>query len=182
MLPCHLPVLPCHLPVLACRRRRCAATGSSGGLFCNAPPVSPGPRHPPQINVTANGMWYDLSVTFAKGVDCPADATFSRRFMGHMETGAVTTSDPAMAAGVPGISGPSDVSGQQGRARALRGRQWCVLLSVAGCMALRFFRLFSDAPSHPPPFVRYIRACSWWNGGFVCQSRARMFSQRCVCG
>lgn len=47
------------------------------------------------INVGGVGNWYDLSATWG-GV-----ADFSRRFMGRMETGETTTSDPAMGQGKP---------------------------------------------------------------------------------
>jgi phospholipase C len=43
-------------------------------------------------DVTQSAYWYDLVVT----VD--ADAAFRRRFAGHVETGATSMTDPAIAA------------------------------------------------------------------------------------
>jgi hypothetical protein len=48
------------------------------------------------------GCWYDLSVSEAPTM---AASGFQRRFMGRMETGRDTISDPAMAAGVPPNAG-----------------------------------------------------------------------------
>eukprot|EP00298_Acanthocystis_sp_HF-20_P016633 c21536_g1_i1.p1 GENE.c21536_g1_i1~~c21536_g1_i1.p1 ORF type:complete len:724 (-),score=311.80 c21536_g1_i1:22-1950(-) len=45
-----------------------------------------------EINTSSSGNWYDLSVKVG---------TFERRFMGRMETGVDTISDPAMGAGIP---------------------------------------------------------------------------------
>ena len=42
------------------------------------------------LDTERSGNWYDVTVTSA------AHPSFSRRFMGHMETGKTTTSDPAM--------------------------------------------------------------------------------------
>ena len=58
----------------------------------------------------AQGCWYDLTVTASLASDAagvgkrggPPPTPFTRRFMGRMETGRDTISDPAMAAGVPG--------------------------------------------------------------------------------
>eukprot|EP00658_Telonema_sp_P-2_P047177 TRINITY_DN3572_c0_g1_i14.p1 TRINITY_DN3572_c0_g1~~TRINITY_DN3572_c0_g1_i14.p1 ORF type:complete len:646 (-),score=152.69 TRINITY_DN3572_c0_g1_i14:61-1998(-) len=47
------------------------------------------------INVTATGNWYDLKVTSS------CDGDFSRRFMGRMETGVTSITDPAMGSHVP---------------------------------------------------------------------------------
>ena len=47
---------------------------------------------------TAQGCWYDFTVSVGKDV-------FQRRFMGRMETGADSISDPAMGAGLP-ANGP----------------------------------------------------------------------------
>ena len=46
--------------------------------------------HQNKTKVSAAGNWYDLSVTTG------TTGTFERRFMGRMETGETTTSDPAM--------------------------------------------------------------------------------------
>lgn len=43
-----------------------------------------------KVSVSSSGNWYDLSVAVA-------EVNFSRRFMGRMETGAASVSDPAMA-------------------------------------------------------------------------------------
>jgi phospholipase C len=48
------------------------------------------------FDMSAVGFWYDFSASVG-----PAGA-FTRRFMGRMETGEDTISDPAMAAGLPG--------------------------------------------------------------------------------
>jgi phospholipase C len=53
------------------------------------------------VDVTGSGAWYDLTVTAAVP-GAGAAPLFTRRFMGRMETGADSVSDPAMAAGVPG--------------------------------------------------------------------------------
>ena len=45
------------------------------------------------VDVSASGNWYDVSVS--------SGDRFHRRFMGKMETGETTTTDPAMAAGTP---------------------------------------------------------------------------------
>ena len=47
-----------------------------------------------EVPVAASGNWYDFTVT-ASGDGC-GGRVFSRRFMGHLETGKVTTTDPAM--------------------------------------------------------------------------------------
>jgi phospholipase C len=41
--------------------------------------------------VPAGNRWYDITVTSG------ADSAYVRRFAGHVETGAVSTSDPATA-------------------------------------------------------------------------------------
>ena len=48
------------------------------------------------LNATASGFWYDLLVK-------PSADQWEQRFMGHMEVGYDTISDPAMAAGVPSL-------------------------------------------------------------------------------
>lgn len=45
-----------------------------------------------RVAITGNGNWYDLTVT---SPGC--DTTFSRRFMGRVETGESSVSDPAIA-------------------------------------------------------------------------------------
>lgn len=51
----------------------------------------------------AQGCWYDLTVAGAvPGGGAGGGTPFVRRFMGRMETGRDTISDPAMSAGVPG--------------------------------------------------------------------------------
>ncbi|KAL6047517.1 phospholipase C, partial [Balamuthia mandrillaris] len=51
------------------------------------------------VSVAASGNWYDLTITFLPSSSCPVKGVFSRRFMGRMENGKITTSDPAMATG-----------------------------------------------------------------------------------
>ena len=67
-------------------------------------PVPAGGRvaFPVAVCDAAVGCWYDLSVSEAPTM---AASGFQRRFMGRMETGVDTISDPAMAAGVPANSG-----------------------------------------------------------------------------
>lgn len=55
------------------------------------------------VDVRASAHWYDLSVELRAAGNATAVAMY-RRFMGRMETGETTTSDPAMAAGVPGAA------------------------------------------------------------------------------
>mgnify|MGYP006090182805 CR=1 FL=1 len=50
-----------------------------------------------KVAIAASGNWYDVTVKSS------ADAGWSRRFMGRWETGVTTTSDPAMAAALPGL-------------------------------------------------------------------------------
>jgi len=47
------------------------------------------------VDLTSSASWYDLTVEMTASSSCPG--TFVRRFMGHMETGKVSTTDPAMA-------------------------------------------------------------------------------------
>jgi phospholipase C len=54
-----------------------------------------------QVPVSKSGNWYDLTVS----VTIAENPVFQRRFMGRMETGVDTISDPAMAAGIP-ANGP----------------------------------------------------------------------------
>ena len=49
------------------------------------------------VAIAASGNWYDVTLTSS------AHAAWTRRFMGRWETGVTTTSDPAMAAAVPGL-------------------------------------------------------------------------------
>lgn len=44
------------------------------------------------VSVSKSGNWYDLSISSS----CITPSTYQRRFMGRMETGETTTSDPAM--------------------------------------------------------------------------------------
>jgi len=44
------------------------------------------------VHVSKSGNWYDLSISSS----CIGKSNFMRRFMGRMETGETTTSDPAM--------------------------------------------------------------------------------------
>lgn len=48
-----------------------------------------------ELNLSATGHWYDLIIS----ATCPgvSSEAFTRRFMGRMETGVVTVTDPAMA-------------------------------------------------------------------------------------
>ena len=55
-----------------------------------------------QLDVSPSGQWYDLTVTEQPTV---VASTFQRRFMGRMEIGKDSISDPAMAAGVPQNAG-----------------------------------------------------------------------------
>ncbi|MFJ7204481.1 phosphocholine-specific phospholipase C [Streptomyces sp. NPDC098789] len=52
--------------------------------------VSPGATVAYTVNLQATGRWYDVKVV------SDADATFLRRFAGHVETGAPGVSDPAL--------------------------------------------------------------------------------------
>jgi phospholipase C len=53
------------------------------------------------VSISGSGHWYDVTVTSS------SHPGFARRFMGHVEVaGTTTTSDPAMAKGIPGIAGP----------------------------------------------------------------------------
>jgi phospholipase C len=62
-------------------------------------PVPAGGRvaFPVAVCGAAVGCWYDLTVSEAPSI---AASGFQRRFMGRMETGADSISDPAMAAGI----------------------------------------------------------------------------------
>lgn len=51
------------------------------------------------MSVANSGHWYDLSV--AATPSASTAAVLYRRYMGRLETGADTTSDPAMARGAP---------------------------------------------------------------------------------
>jgi phospholipase C len=50
------------------------------------------------ISVKSSGNWYDLTLTLVASSECPVTG-FERTFMGRMENGQPTTSDPAMATG-----------------------------------------------------------------------------------
>jgi hypothetical protein len=56
--------------------------------------------------MAAVGHWYDFSVTAAAAGSGggAAPVVHERRFMGRMETGVDTISDPAMSAGLPGFA------------------------------------------------------------------------------
>lgn len=54
-----------------------------------------------EVSTKESGNWYDLTVTVSgSGAVC-----LYRRYMGRMETGVDTISDPAMANGIPGLLG-----------------------------------------------------------------------------
>ena len=53
------------------------------------------------ISTITSGNWYDLTVS----VSGNNGSCLTRRYMGRMETGVDTISDPAMANGTPGLSG-----------------------------------------------------------------------------
>lgn len=56
------------------------------------------------VSVNASGNWYDVTVSvIATFPNVTGTSLFERRFMGHIETGATTTSDPAMSKGVPAL-------------------------------------------------------------------------------
>jgi phospholipase C len=62
--------------------------------------LNPGQHVTIPVDVSNSGNWYDLQVTLV------SDAlSFQRRFMGRMETGADSISDPAMSAAVPARRG-----------------------------------------------------------------------------
>ena len=79
------------------------AYGLNGGQMWTVP-VGAGAQSNISIAVCAAaiGCWYDLSVSESATM---AASGFQRRFMGRMETGVDTISDPAMAAGVAPNSG-----------------------------------------------------------------------------
>ena len=77
------------------------------GLNAGSPWTVPVPGNgrvsfPVAVCAAAVGCWYDVSVSESPAM---AASGFQRRFMGRMETGVDTISDPAMAAGVPPNSG-----------------------------------------------------------------------------
>ncbi len=49
--------------------------------------------------MATSGSWYDITVQLQASPSCSLAGTFTRRYMGRMETGRETTSDPAMAVG-----------------------------------------------------------------------------------
>lgn len=59
------------------------------------------------VAVDKSGNWYDVTATLINSPTCPINGTFSRRFMGRMEDGTYTTSDPAMATGVSPFAAPA---------------------------------------------------------------------------
>lgn len=72
---------------------------STGGPFETT--LSSGETYTKEVYTKESGNWYDLTAAVSgDGAVCS-----SRRFMGRMETGKDTISDPAMAAGVSGLLG-----------------------------------------------------------------------------
>lgn len=71
----------------------------TGGPYKSS--VASGESFSKSIITESSGNWYDLTVTLSGSSD--QSPCLSRRFMGRMETGVDTISDPAMAAGVPGL-------------------------------------------------------------------------------
>ena len=57
------------------------------------------------VQVAHSGNWYDVTVASVASGGGGGCGKFERRFMGHVESGATTTSDPAMAKGTPGLAG-----------------------------------------------------------------------------
>lgn len=76
--------------------------GSAGSPWMVS--VTPGSSAVQAVPVAASGNWYDLTVSLLGNPECPVSGLYTRRFMGHMENGKVTTSDPAMAKGEPLLS------------------------------------------------------------------------------
>jgi phospholipase C len=72
---------------------------NTGGPYEEA--VSSGAAYSKSVPTASSGNWYDLTVAVSSG----GTSCLTRRYMGRMETGADTVSDPAMAAGVPGLLG-----------------------------------------------------------------------------
>jgi phospholipase C len=58
-----------------------------------------------ELDVLTTGNWYDLTVSLAFNASLAYEngSLFERRFMGRMETGKDTISDPCMAEGKPGL-------------------------------------------------------------------------------
>jgi phospholipase C len=109
------------------------------------------------LNVTASGFWYDLSVDAAVGA-APSPSSpllFHRRFMGRMETGADSISDPAMAAGVPGyVPTPHLAAGPEAWAAAVAEYE-----RLGGAVAARHLAFGPDGRVvHPavPEVARYF--------------------------
>ena len=78
------------------------AYGLAGSPWTVPVPAGGQVAFPVAVCAAAVGCWYDLSVSEAPTM---AASGFQRRFMGRMETGRDTISDPAMAAGVPPNAG-----------------------------------------------------------------------------
>lgn len=74
------------------------AYGNSAALV----PVAAGQTLNWKLDVSSSGQWYDLTVTEQPTV---VASTFQRRFMGRLEIGKDSISDPAMGAGIPQNSG-----------------------------------------------------------------------------
>eukprot|EP01087_Luapelamoeba_hula_P016306 TRINITY_DN5011_c0_g1_i2.p1 TRINITY_DN5011_c0_g1~~TRINITY_DN5011_c0_g1_i2.p1 ORF type:complete len:748 (+),score=82.97 TRINITY_DN5011_c0_g1_i2:70-2313(+) len=73
---------------------------NTGGPWAVSVPVGDSAPQSLAIDVSKSGSWYDFTVAMIPfSGDCPIRAAFSRTFMGRMETGRYTTSDPAMATG-----------------------------------------------------------------------------------
>ena len=78
------------------------AYGLAGSPWTVPVPAGGAVAFPVAVCGAAVGCWYDLSVSEAPTM---AASGFQRRFMGRMETGVDTISDPAMASGVPANAG-----------------------------------------------------------------------------
>jgi hypothetical protein len=80
-------------------------------MLCNALHVNVNERHAlvvrQGVSVATSGSWYDVTVQLQASPSCPLIGSFTRRYMGRMETGRETTSDPAMADGDPEAHGGS---------------------------------------------------------------------------
>ena len=60
-----------------------------------------------RVQTASSGNWYDLTATtvLTCGGGSPSAATYSRRYMGKVETVHATSTDPAMAKGTPADAG-----------------------------------------------------------------------------
>jgi len=68
--------------------------------------VQPGQTNSFRVSLASSQQWYDISVsaTSTNQANSASSAGFYRRFVGRMETGLDTTSDPAMSAHIAPIS------------------------------------------------------------------------------